>query len=280
MNGFVAGSIYALIALSYNLIYKAIKISNLALGGMLIIGSYTALYLTKNHLANIWVASLIGLTLAGLVGFSMEKTMFLPLRKKGASKIVLFIASLGALTMIQAIIAMIFSNQSWNLLPVETIPVTYHILGGIINQTQILTFLIDIVSILILALLFKLTLFGKIVKAISDDEDVAKAIGINTEKYLGLVFFIASSVAGLAGILISLDAGMDPTMGFGFLFKGIIASIIGGADNFIGPIIVAMFLGLVENIGVWKLEGEWKDSIAFLVLILFLLLKTVRTTKK
>lgn len=280
MNGFIAGSIYALIALSYNLIYKATKFSNLAHGGMLMVGSYVALCLTKNQLTNIWIASLIGMISAGFGGFSLEKTIFLPLRRNGTSKIVLFIASLGALMMIQAIIAAFFSNQSWNLLPVETNPATYRILGGIINQTQVLTMLIDIVSILMLTMLFKLTQFGKIVKAISDDEDVAKAIGINTEKYLGSVFFVASAVAGLAGILISLDAGMGPTMGFGYLFKGIIAAIIGGVNNFIGPVIGAMFLGFVENIGIWKLQGEWKDSIAFLVLILYLLLRRVRTIKK
>lgn len=280
MNGLIAGSIYAPIALSYTIIYKATKFANLAHGGMLAVGSYVVLYLTKNHLANIWIAGLIGVILAGFGGFSLEKIIFLPLRKRGASKIVLFIASLGALMMIQAIIAIIFSNQSWNLLPAETISATYRILGAIINQTQVLTLLIDIVATIMLILLFKFTIFGKIVKAINDDEEVAKVIGINTEKYLGLVFFVASSVAGLAGILISLNAGMEPAMGFGFLLKGIIASIIGGVDNFIGPAVGAIFLGLAENIGVWKLQGEWKDSIAFLILITYLLLRRFKTVRK
>ena len=279
INGFIAGSIYALIALSYNLIYKATKFSNLAHGGMLTIGSYVAFYMTRNLLVNIWFASIVGVISAGLGGFILEKILFLPLRRKVASKIVLFIGSLGSLMVIQAIIALIFSNQPRNLLPVETIPAIYHILGGIVNQTQVLTMLIDVVAISMLAVLFNRTRFGKIVRAISDDEEVAKVIGINTEKYLGFVFFVASSIAGLAGIVISLNAGMEPMMGFGFLLKGIIASIIGGVDNFLGAVIGAMFLGLVENIGIWKLQGEWKDSIAFLVLILYLLFRRVRTIK-
>ncbi len=279
MNGFIAGSIYALIALSYNLIYRATKFSNLAHAGVLTWGSYVTLYLTENRLVNIWIASLIGMISAGFAGLLIEKIMFLPLRKKGTSKIVLFIASLGAMMIVQAVISIAFSNQPRNLLPVESIPATYHLLGGTINQTQVLILVIDTIAIFILAMLLKLTLFGKIVKAVSDDEDVARIIGINTEKYLGIIFFLASSIAGLAGILISLDAGMEPSMGFGFLFKGIIASIIGGVDNFIGPVIGALFLGIVENIGIWKLQGEWKDSIAFLVLILYLLFRRIKRLK-
>lgn len=280
MNGVIAGSIYVLVALGYNLIYKVTKFSNLAHGGVLILGSYVVFYLTKNQLMNMWVACLIGVISAGLCGFFLEKTLFLPLRRKKASKMILFIASLGVLMVIQAIITISFSNQSWNILPIETIPTTYKFLGGVINQIQVVILLIDVIVVFILAILFKLTLFGRIVRAISDDEEVAKIIGIDTEKYLGLVFFIGSSIVGLAGILISLDVGIEPTMGFGFLLKGIIASIVGGVDNFFGPILGAFFLGLVENIGIWKLQGEWKDSIALLFLILYLTYRRYKTVKK
>jgi len=280
INGIVAGSIYTLIALSYNLIFKLTKFSNLAHGGVLMIGSYVALYLTQNSLANLWISGLVGMVLAGCGGFIIEKTTFLPLRKKGASSMVLFIASLGVMMIIQAIIVIIFSNQSWNLLSIDTISVTYSIFGGLISNTQVLILLIDVIAILILTALFKLTLFGKIVKAIGDDAETAKVIGIDTEKYTGIVVFIASSIVGLAGILISLDAGMEPSIGLGFLFKGIIASIIGGANNFLGPVVGAFFLGLIENVGIWKLRGEWKDVIAFVVLILYLSFRKIKTLKE
>ena len=248
INGFVAGLIYVLIALSYNLFYKAIKFSNLAFAGVLAVGSYVAFYLTNCYQMDLWIACLIGSISAGFSGLFLEKIIFLPLRRKRASKMVLFITSLGVMMTIQAVLAILFSSQSKNLLPVEIIPTVYPILGGVINQTQILIMLINTVVILVFTLVFKLTSFGKVVRAISDDEDVAKLIGINTEKYLGFVFFVTSFIMGLAGILISFDTGMEPLMGFDFLFKGIIASIIGGANYFIGAMVGAFFLGFIENL--------------------------------
>ena len=131
-----------------------------------------------------------------------------------------------------------------------------------------------------LALLLKYTIFGKAIKAVNDDEEVAKIIGINTNKIIGRVFFIGSAIAGLSGILIGFDTGIEPTMGLGLLLKGVIASIIGGIGNLYGGVIGAFFLGFIENFGIWKISGEWKDAIAFALLIIFLLFRPQGIIKK
>ena len=124
-----------------------------------------------------------------------------------------------------------------------------------------------------LSVILKKTLFGKAVNAVADDEEVAKIVGINTNKIIAAVFFIGSSIAGLAGILVGFDTGVEPTMGLSLLLKGIIASIIGGIGNIYGAVLGAFLLGFVENFGIWKISGEWKDAIAFGLLIIFLLFR-------
>ena len=124
-----------------------------------------------------------------------------------------------------------------------------------------------------LALLLKFTFFGKSVKAISDDEEVSRMVGINTKFVIGIVFFIGSAIAGLAGIMSGYDTGLEPTMGMSLLLKGVIASIIGGIGNVYGGVLGAFLLGFVENFGIWKISGEWKDAIAFGLLIIFLLFR-------
>ena len=124
-----------------------------------------------------------------------------------------------------------------------------------------------------LVLLLKYTMFGKAIKAVSDDEEVAKIVGINTNKIISYVFFIGSAIAGLGGILVGFDTGIEPTMGFALLLKGVIAAIIGGVGSIYGALIGAFLLGFVENFGIWQISGEWKDAIAFILLILFLIFR-------
>jgi len=124
----------------------------------------------------------------------------------------------------------------------------------------------------LILLLYK-TKFGKAVRAINDDEEVAKIVGINTNKIIGYVFFIGSAIAGLAGILVGFDTGIEPTMGLNLLIKCVIASIVGGVGNIYGGVLGAFLLGFVENFGIWKISGEWKDAIAFGLLILFLIFR-------
>ena len=142
-----------------------------------------------------------------------------------------------------------------------------------ITQTQLIIILVTVLILAGLVLLLYKTQFGKAVRAISDDEEVARIVGINTNKIIGCVFFIGSALAGLAGILVGFDTGIEPTMGLGLLLKGVIASIIGGVGDIYGGVLGAFLLGFVENFGIWKISGEWKDAIAFTLLIVFLIFR-------
>ena len=186
---------------------------------------------------------------------------------------VLLVASLGAMTALQAVIAILFSSRFKTLSGNVDTQKLFTILGGVITQTQ-LVILLSVALIMIgLVVLFCKTQFGKAIRAISDDEEVARIIGINTNKIIGYVFFIGSAITGFAGILVGFDVGIEPTMGLNLLLKGVIASIVGGVGNIYGGVLGAFLLGFVENFGIWKISGEWKDAIAFALLIVFLIFR-------
>ena len=272
-NSLIAGSLYALIALGFNFIYGATRFFNLAHGVIAVVGGYTVFFLTKSLGWPAIISVVIGLLVAGLVGYLSEIFVYRPLRSRKSSHMVLLVASLGILTAIQAIVAILFTSQFQTLGQVDSSSQTFNFFGGVITEIQLIMFVSVIVVMIALALLLKFTFFGKSVKAISDDEEVSRMIGINTNFVVGVVFFIGSAIAGLAGILSGYDTGLEPTMGMSLLLKGVIASIIGGIGNVYGGVLGAFLLGFVENFGIWKISGEWKDAIAFSLLIIFLLFR-------
>ncbi len=273
LNSVIAGAIYTLVALGFNLIYGATKFFNLAHGVMAAIGGYAVFYFAKTLGLNIYLAVIIGVALAGLIGYGLDKFIYLPLRKRKASNMVLLVASLGAMTALQAIVAILFSSQFKTLSQGVGTQKIFQVFGGVITQTQVVILLTAIFVMVGLALLLYKTQFGKAVRAISDDEEVARIVGINTNKIIGYVFFIGSAIAGLAGILVGFDTGIEPTMGLSLLLKGVIASIVGGVGNIYGGVLGGFLLGFVENFGILKISGEWKDAIAFGLLIIFLIFR-------
>jgi branched-chain amino acid transport system permease protein len=186
---------------------------------------------------------------------------------------VMLVASLGAFTLLQASIAMKFTSQFQTLSGQIANQKIYTIFSASITQIQVLAIFTSVLIFAGLKLLLKFTRFGKAVVAVSDDEEVAKIVGINTNQIIGWVFFIGSSIAGLAGIFIGLDTGMEPTMGLVLLLSAIVACIVGGVRSLSGAFLGAFLVALAENFGIWKIAGEWRPAIAYALLILFLLFR-------
>ena len=272
-NSIIAGSVYALVGLGFTLIYGAVRFFDLGYGVFTAVGGYTVFFLSKMLGLPVLPSVVLGVLVAGLLGFVVNIIVYKPIRKRGASNLVLLVASLGVLTMLQAVIAILFTSQFQTLSQNIVGQRIYNIFGGIITEIQVIILLSAFGVMVALALLLKKTKFGKAVRAISDDEEVAKTIGINTGKIIGYVFFIGSAIAGLAGILIGFDTGIEPTMGLALLLKGVIAAIIGGVGNIYGAVLGAFLLGFVENFGIWQISGEWKDAIAFILLTVFLIFR-------
>jgi len=273
LNSLIASSIYALVALGFNLIYGTVRFFDLGYGVLTAVGGYTVFMLFKTIGVPLYVAVPLAMLLAGLISMAIYWAVYMPLRKRKASNMVLLVASLGVFTALQAVIAIFFTSQFQTLSTNVGLPNMFHIFGGVITQTQIVIMLCTIAVTAALVLLFRKSTFGKSVRAIGDDEEVAKIVGINTRKVIAWIFFIGGAIAGLAGVLVGFDTGIEPTMGLSLLLKGVIASIVGGVGNIYGGVVGALLLGFVENFGIWYISGEWKDAIAFSLLILFLLFR-------
>lgn len=182
------------------------------------------------------------------------------------------IASFGVFIFLQNLIQLIYGAQ---ILTLRTGPVKegHQILGAVITDTQILILVVSGLLSVFLWLLIQKTKLGKAIRSVADDSLGARVVGINSEKIVLSSFAIGSALAGAAGILISLETNIEPTMGFSAILKGIIASIIGGIGSIPGALFGGLFLGLAENLGIWKIQAGWKDTIAFVILIIFLLLR-------
>jgi|SRR3989338_1218628 len=273
INSIIAGSLYALVAMGFSLIYSVTKFFNLAHGVLAAVGGYGVFFFGRMLGLPVMVAVALGILIATLVGWLLERCVFSPLRSRKSSALVLLVASLGAFTAIQALIALLFGSQFLTLAPILEGGSPFTVAGATITDVQIVLVGTALAAFVCVWLILKKTSFGKVVRATADDEEVAKIVGINTHKVIGKTFVIGSMLAGMAGILSGFDTGIEPIMGLPLLLKGVIAAIIGGMGSVPGALLGAYLLGFSENVGVWFIPGEWKDAISFSILILFLLLR-------
>jgi branched-chain amino acid transport system permease protein len=272
LNGFIAGSIYALIALGFTIIYRTVKFFHFAHGIVYTAGAYLAYtFFILLHI-NPVISFFLSIILCALLGIAIDKSVYYPLRTKKASNLIFLLASFGVFIFLQNLIQLIYGAQ---ILTLRTGPVRegYHIFSAVITPIQIWILVVSCWLLVILWGFVKYTRLGKAMRAVSDDQIAASVVGINPDKTILNSFAIGSALAGAAGILISLETNIEPTMGFSAILKGIIASIIGGIGSIPGAMLGGFFLGIAENLGIWKIQAGWKDCIAFLILIIFLLLR-------
>lgn len=272
LNGIIAGSIYALIAIGFTVIYRTVKFFHFAHGIVYTAAAYLAYtFFILMHIPFV-ISFILAVLLASGLGVLINRLVYRPLRHQGASNLIFLLASFGVFILLQNLIQMIYGAQ---ILTIRTGPVKegHHILGAVITDIQIVILLVAVGLLVLLWLFIQRTKLGKAMRAVADDRIAANVVGINPERIITASFAIGSALAGIAGILISFETNLEPTMGFSALLKGIIASVVGGIGSIPGAVLGAYFLGLVENFGIWYISAGWKDAIAFGVLIIFLLFR-------
>jgi len=281
VNGIVSGAIYVLIALGFAVIYRTVRFFNFAHGVVYAAGVYFAyavfscwfLVFSEEGGYLSWIAAVLaGIIGAGILGVLIDRLVYKPLRKKKAPNLVFLLASFGIFIFIQNLIQLIFGAQ---ILSIRTGAVKegHHIFGAVITNIQITILVVSVSLCVALWLYIKKAKLGKAMRAVADDPLAASVVGINPERIILAAFAIGSALAGAAGILVSLETNIEPTMGMNAILKGIIASIIGGIGSIPGAMFGGLLLGIAENLGIWKISAGWKDCIAFVILIIFLLLR-------
>ena len=270
INGLIAGSIYALAASGLSLIYYVVKFLNFAQGTLITIAAYLFFLFLKSGLNYILAAS-ITVVLSIFVALLMNLTVYKPLRKRKATNVILMISSLALLIFSSSLILAVFGSGT------KTINVNFNKSYdfGIIAITAIQGIIIalNLILFLVLWLIIKKTKLGKSMRALADNKDTAQVIGINPEKVYTYTFIIAAALGSISGILIGIEQNLYPRMGVPIIVKGFISSVVGGINSVPGAFIGGLFIGLVENLGIWFLPSGYKDVVSFTILLLFLLLR-------
>ncbi len=233
------------------------------------LGAYCGLFVANAPGSSLYLSWMVSCLMAGAVGLALYRGLYMYMRNRARSPLVMLVASLGVLLVITAFTSIVFTSAP-RPLPEAFGSDPWTIAGAKIKGFNIFTIGVAFVGFGSLQLLLKKTSFGRAVRAIGDDEEVSKIVGINTTAIIAVVFFIGGVYAALAGLLSGHDTAIQPRMGLLLLLKGWIASVVGGMGNLNGAIVGGFSLGLIEQFGIWDLSGEWKDAISFMLLILFL----------
>ena len=233
------------------------------------IGAYSGLLIANEPESKLYLSWAVSCLLAGAVALALYRGLYVYMRERARSPLIMLVASLGILLAITAATSIVFESAP-RPLPEAFGSAPLNVLGGTIKGFNIFTIGVALAGFVGLLLLLKRTAFGKAVRAIGDDEEVSKVVGINTTVVIAIVFFIGAVFAAAAGLLSGHDTAIQPRMGLLLLLKGWIASVVGGIGNLYGAIVGGFALGMIEQFGIWDLAGEWKDVISFVVLILFL----------
>jgi branched-chain amino acid transport system permease protein len=293
LNGISIGTVYGIFALGYTLVFSILGIINFAHGAIFTLGAYFTYFLVggafgfNGLLANarlpfalpFWLALLVGGGLAGLASVLVERLAFRPLRRRGADPLLTLVSSLGT--------AVVIVNLIQYLVGAEIYTFPDNIYGNLppalnfgsaerpvpIRTVQVVLFLVSAALVAILTYLINFTRLGKALQAVAEDQTTASLLGINTEQFITLTFFVSGVLAGVAGTLVGTSVSIaGPYFGIAFGLTGLGVIVLGGLGNIPGAVLGGLVIGLAESFVPGDYSG-YKEAIAFTLLFLMLLVR-------
>ncbi|HEU4964466.1 MAG TPA: branched-chain amino acid ABC transporter permease [Bacilli bacterium] len=272
INGISIGSIYALIALGYTMVYGIMKLINFAHGDVFMVGAFVGYFAAKAGLGLI-LSLVLAMIVCALLGVIIERVAYKPLRN--ASRIVILITAIGVSFLLENLGIFTLGAQAKGF-PDIVNKQQYHLFGGVeIDSVQVIVLVTTVVLMLLLQYIVHYTKIGKAMRAVSYDLEAARLMGINVDTTISATFFIGSALAGAAGVVFAIMyPSVDPLMGIIPGLKAFVAAVLGGIGIIPGALVGGLVLGIVET-GVQSFEGMslWRDGVAFGILILILIFK-------
>ncbi len=271
VNGLVVGSVYALVALGYTMIYGILGIINFAQGEIFMYGAFGAV-LTLAATGELGLSVLVGIATACLVGVLLERIAFRPLR--GMHPLIPLISAIGASIFLSSLARLLFGTDDRSF-PMEFHPVSYIILGSAeITGLQLIIIGVSFSLMVVLSLFVNMTKHGKAIMAVAMDSDAARMSGINVNNAYVITFALGSALSGVAGILMAAYYNAtSSSMGVLPGLKAFSAAILGGVGSIPGAIVGGLVLGIAENLGAAYISSNFKDAFAFIALVLVLVLR-------
>ncbi len=292
VNGLTLGSVYALVALGFSMVYGILKLLNLAHGDVLMVGAFIGWGMlgflggAQDPSVGVWLlivlmvlAAMVG---CGFLGVAIERFAYRPLRR--APRIAPLISALGVSFFIQNSVLLLYGANFRSYVSFDLVDVEVGIHWGPLNVwiLRVVVFAAALAMMLGLWLLVTRTKLGKAMRATAFDREAAAMMGIDVDRVIVKTFFIGSALAGAAGVLVGLIFGsINHFMGFGYGLKGFTAAVVGGIGSIPGAMLGGMLIGLAEAMSVGYIEdftfgrlgSAFSDLVVFLILIVFMLVR-------
>jgi branched-chain amino acid transport system permease protein len=286
VNGISLGSIYALIALGYTMVYGVLRLINFAHGDVYMVGAYVGYYLSRKlqnkgpSLTSALVVMLGSMIACAILGIVIERFAYRPVRR--ASRLTLLITAIGVSLLIENIAQLNLTPliPGWIFGPdpkffPSLAPRADFVIGGVrVTSEQITVIVVSFLLMVALRFFIQKTRTGKAMRAVSFNLDAAKLMGISTDRIIATTFAVGSALAAAAGVLIGMQIPkIDPLMGIVYGLKAFVAAVLGGIGNVPGAVLGGLLIGTSEVMVVGYLSSTYRDAIAFGILILVLLLR-------
>ena len=271
INGLVIGSIIALTAIGLSMIYKTLNFVNFAHGDFVAFAAYIALLTNVALGMNLAVAFAVAILATVALGVVVEKLVWMPMRRKNATQTTLIIISIGLALVLRNILIFVWGGdtQSYNI-PVRR---GFDFFGAVITPNQILVIVTAFFLMFLLHYLLSRTKIGKAMRALSDNVDLARISGIDTDRVILRTWVIGLGLAAAGGVLYGLVTAIRPSMGWFLLLPMFAAVILGGIGNPYGTIAGGMVIGLSQELSTAVLPTEYKFAVSFIVMTIVLLIK-------
>jgi len=286
--GLTRGSMYALIALGYTLVYGVLQLINFAHSEVFMsgaFGSYAIVHLLVGDgkgtpswaVPFVLIAGILsGAITAAVIAWALERVAYRPLRRRGAPKLAFLISAIGASFFLSQLFGKLFGRLTSNSFPdfFDQNAVVFRPFGAEVRVLQVVIILSAIVMMIFLDRLVTVTKLGRSIRAISEDAPTAALMGIDIDKTISRTFVIGGLLGGAAGFLFGLNFSFGNTMGFIPGVKAFAAAVLGGIGNIRGAMIGGLLLGIVENlVPLINIDTKWTDVVAFVVLVLVLMFR-------
>ncbi len=271
VNGVMLGAVYALIAIGYTLIFGVLGMLHLAHGEVFMIGAFVGLMVATAYAGNVMLALAAAMVVTGLLGVLIERVAFRPLR--GAHHLAPLATTIGAGIALQETARWYFGPEQKGF--PSTIAVTLWELGPLrVSSVQVFILAAALVLMAAVSVFLTRTRAGRAVRATAEDPTVAGLLGVNVSAVIVLVFFVASALAGAAGVLVGLAYNsVHPFIGVQMGIKGLVVMLLGGLGNVPGAMVGGLVLGILEVLGVAYFASSYRDAFAFGAVMLMMLLR-------
>ena len=270
VNGIAVGSIYALIALGYTMVYGTIKLINFAHGDVYMMGAFIGYFAVMVLKLNVFLALLVAMVACAILGVVIERVAYKPLRK--STRVAALITAIGVSYLLENAMSYFFGAES-RPFPSDFGTETFTLFGDVsVNGKQILIFGITVLLMVLLQFIVRYTKMGKAMRAVAVDEQAAQLMGIDVDGVISFTFALGSALAGIAGVLVGVYYNtISTTMGITVGLKAFVAAVLGGIGSIPGAMVGGYLIGLLETMVSFFGYSPYRDGVVYFLLFIILI---------